>query len=48
VSCGLRPSQVVERSDAVGMRPSGVYLSTASGRFWESLESISSRDSPVC
>jgi hypothetical protein len=30
------------------MRPSGVYLSTASGRSFESLETISSRDKPVC
>src|SRR5262245_41175472 len=36
-----------ERSAAVGIRPSGVYLSTASGRFFESLVRISSRDIPV-
>src|SRR4029079_13664747 len=30
------------------MRPSGVYLSTASGRLLDSLETISSRDKPVC
>src|SRR4051812_33815029 len=30
------------------MRPSGVYLSTASGRSLESLLSSSSRDRPVC
>src|SRR3954447_14100751 len=37
-----------EKSAALGMRPSGVYLSTASGRFLESRERISSRDRPVC
>src|SRR5262245_13381703 len=36
-----------ESSAAVGTRPSGVYLSTASGRCFESLERISSRDKPV-
>ena len=30
------------------MRPSGVYLSTASGKVLESLARISSRDIPVC
>jgi hypothetical protein len=37
-----------DNSDAFGMRPSGVYLSTASGRSLESLDRISSRDRPVC
>jgi hypothetical protein len=35
-------------SAAVGMRPWGVYLSTASGRFFDRRDRISSRDSPVC
>src|SRR3954468_19821 len=37
-----------EKSAALGMRPWGVYLSTASGRFLESRDRISSRDRPVC
>src|SRR5215213_7189737 len=33
---------------SIGRRPSGVYLSTASGRSLASRDSNSSRDSPVC